>query len=105
MSSIPSELGLLHASLANLYLFNNLLTGTIPTELGLLTFVNDLELFNNSLTGSIPSELGRLSILNFLFLSNNRLSGTLPSELGTSPVIFDENKLSQEIYPVLLTSR
>ena len=36
------------------------LTGTIPTEFGVLTQVTYFQLASNSLTGSLPSQLGRL---------------------------------------------
>ena len=41
-----------------------------------------LELFDNQLSGELPSELGRLSNLEGLHLNDNQLSGELPSELG-----------------------
>jgi hypothetical protein len=44
--------------------------------------VTQINLYDNSLSGSIPSELGNLADLNTLNLSNNSLSGVIPSELG-----------------------
>ena len=41
-----------------------------------------LDLFNNALTGSIPSELGRLTNLRLLDLAENFFSGKLPSEMS-----------------------
>jgi len=78
--SIPSELGLL-TNLEDLYLYYNSLTGSIPSELGLLTNLQSLYLDGNSLTGSIPSELGLLNNLEGLGLYRNSLTGTLPNEV------------------------
>jgi len=44
----------------------NQLTGSIPSEIGMLSSLTTLELQNNHLTGSIPSEIGMLSSLLFL---------------------------------------
>ena len=57
--------------------------GTIPPELGKLTYLKVLDLGCNRLTGTIPPELGDLSNLELLSLENNDLTGPLPSELGS----------------------
>ena len=44
--------------------------------------VADLRLDGNQLSGSIPSELGNLAYLQELWLHDNQLSGSIPSELG-----------------------
>ncbi|MEN8219915.1 MAG: S8 family serine peptidase [Pseudomonadota bacterium] len=79
--SIPSELGNF-TKLESLGLSENQLTGSIPTELGKLINLWDLGLSNNELSGSIPSELGKLINLRDLGLSNNQLTGSIPTELG-----------------------
>ncbi|KAI8822813.1 hypothetical protein BJ741DRAFT_86809 [Chytriomyces cf. hyalinus JEL632] len=79
--TIPTELGQL-TSLTQLYLSSNQLTGSIPTELGRLTSLNTLSLSSNQLTGSIPTELGRLTSLKTLRLASNRLSGSIPCEFS-----------------------
>jgi Leucine-rich repeat (LRR) protein len=79
--SIPTELGKL-TNLRELNLSDNQLTGSIPTELGKLTNLRELRLSRNQLTGSIPTELGNLSNLEFLSLYENDLAGSIPSELG-----------------------
>ncbi|CAB9502727.1 LRR receptor-like serine threonine-protein kinase [Seminavis robusta] len=78
-STIPTELGL--SDLTGFSVNNNEISGTIPSEMGLLTNSEHLGLSGNKLNGTMPTELGlcKLSILEF---HNNELTGTLPSELG-----------------------
>jgi gliding motility-associated-like protein len=63
-------------------LSSNLLNGSIPSDLGTLSNLQQLRLEDNQLTGPIPSELGNLSLLTLLYLDNNQIAGTVPSELG-----------------------
>lgn len=66
-----------------IFLEDNGLTGTIPTEVGLLTNLFNFHLRINSLTGPLPSEIGQLQKLNFMNVGGNPgLTGTLPTELG-----------------------
>ncbi len=79
-------------SLKTIYLQDNFLEGSIPPELGNLTFLTDLSLGDNLIGGSIPPELGNLINLRDLRLygavskqvtrQNQRLSGAIPAELG-----------------------
>ena len=78
---IPSALGDL-AALVELNLSVNRLTGAIPTELGNLSNLTTLRLQDNQLSGGIPTELGNLSNLTYLWLQDNQLSGGIPTELG-----------------------
>jgi Leucine Rich Repeat (LRR) protein len=98
--SIPSVLGNL-TNLQSLQMYFNRLTGPIPPELGSLTNLTSLDLSNNQLIGSIPPELGRLAEVSFLVLAGNQLSGSIPSELGSlaSLEVLDasDNQLSGEI--------
>ena len=66
-----------------LYLSGNNLTGTIPTELGLLSSLEDLNLEANQLSGTIPTEMGLLSNLKELTLSFNQLTGSVPISLAS----------------------
>ena len=55
----------------SLYLYTNLLTGTIPSEFGNLSSLRNLEINHNNLTGELPSSLTNLSsLINFRFQSN-----------------------------------
>jgi Leucine-rich repeat (LRR) protein len=79
-SDIPQPGNL--TNLQHLFLNSNLLTGTIPTELGGLTNLQLMSLSANDLTGSIPSSFGSLTSLTNLDLNDNQLSGSIPSSLG-----------------------
>ena len=50
--------------------------------MGSLSSLESLWLHGNMLTGSIPAELGDLEELERLWLSENELSGSIPQELG-----------------------
>ena len=62
-----------------------------------------LWLNDNALRGSIPSELGNLLNLILLNVSSNALSGTVPSELtskflpSTEIYLFNNNALSGDV--------
>ena len=66
--------------LTNLYL-----TGTLPSELGLASHLQQLVLYSNGISGTLPATVGKLANLNNLNLAGNQMSGTLPPALITSP--------------------
>ena len=79
---IPSELGLLTGLEELNVSLSSQLTGLIPAELGDLANLRTLQLHYNRLTGPIPPELGGLSKLTDLQLHGNALNGPIPPELG-----------------------
>ena len=84
---------------------HNDLTGSIPSQLGDLTNLNDLDLNANSLTGPIPPQLGSLTELNHLQLRNNFLNGSIPPQLGNLTNLYtldlNANSLTGPIPPQL----
>ena len=78
---IPSEIGNL-TQLTSLNLGSNDLSGEIPAEIGNLTQLTSLYLYGNELSGEIPTGIGNLTQLVYLYLYGNELSGEIPSELG-----------------------
>jgi hypothetical protein len=83
--TICKEIGKL-TSLLELKLYDNSWTRIIPTELGCLTRLKELDIHQPNgvsgyIRGRIPSELGQLVDLEYLFLGWNLFSGFLPSEV------------------------
>ena len=62
-------------------LFNNNLSGFIPSSIGNLTWVGVIYLYNNNISGSIPETIGRCIHLVELELQNNQLSGNLTDSI------------------------
>ena len=80
--TLPTELGML-TQVEHLWLHENSLSGTIPTELGLMTSLKGLTLDNNLLSGTLPTEFGLMDFSAYLQLNQNVISGTIPSELSS----------------------
>lgn len=79
--SIPSEVGLLDSLRILAFHFNNL-AGEIPPEIGKLSVLKTLSLSVNQLTGKIPSEIGDLGALSHLGIGDNQLTGEIPVAIG-----------------------
>ncbi|GMI76904.1 hypothetical protein like AT4G37250 [Hibiscus trionum] len=82
LGSIPSDLGMIQY-LQNLDLSNNSFNGSLPLSIFNATQLRSLDLSNNSISGSIPETIGRLQNLQFLNISDNALTGALPATLAT----------------------
>ncbi|KAL6176534.1 hypothetical protein ACLB2K_053167 [Fragaria x ananassa] len=78
--SLVTQLGVL-TNLQYLELYSNNITGPIPDELGSLQNLVSLDLYLNNLDGDIPATLGSLEKLRFLRLNNNSLTGKIPVTL------------------------
>ncbi|KAF5179334.1 Mdis1-interacting receptor like kinase, partial [Thalictrum thalictroides] len=67
--------------LSTLNLNRNYLNGTIPRAWASLPLVN-LSLLGNLVTGTIPKEIGNIRTLEFLNLQDNKMEGPIPEDLG-----------------------
>ncbi|XP_010544042.1 PREDICTED: receptor-like protein kinase HAIKU2 [Tarenaya hassleriana] len=75
-----SELRFL-TNLVSLQLFENELSGEIPTEFGQFKELVNLSLYTNQLTGPLPQELGSWADFDFIDVSENLLSGPIPPDM------------------------
>ncbi|KAK2975470.1 hypothetical protein RJ640_028659 [Escallonia rubra] len=60
------------------------LVGTIPPDIGKISFLASLDIRNNSFSGNLPKEMARLHRLKETYLDYNEFSGGLP----TRPQVF-----------------
>lgn len=80
-SLVGKTLGLF-TSLTTLFMWSSTrLTGTLPTEVGLLANLAQVDLCCNGIEGTIPSQFGTLVRLDSFALHANLLSGTIPTQL------------------------
>ncbi|XP_024179816.1 probable LRR receptor-like serine/threonine-protein kinase At3g47570 isoform X2 [Rosa chinensis] len=75
--------GARHHRVADLNLSYFSLTGTIPPDLGNLSFLVVLDIKNNSFHGILPQELACLRRLKYISLRNNKFMGVIPSWFGS----------------------
>ena len=83
-------MGLLLRRLDSINLSTNDLTGSLPSEVGLLNNLRLLALNNNHMTGILPSEIGLTSSLQNLWLDSNSFTGIMPNGVC---VLVDSNVL------------
>ena len=81
MTILPSSIGEL-VKLEQLDLSHNQLTGPLPSSLGNLTRLESLLLGQNKLAGHLPSSLGNLTRLKQLNLSFNQFTRSIPASFG-----------------------
>ena len=64
-----------------MWLYDDSLFSSIPSNIGDLVFLDTLNLAYNQIIGGIPSSIGNLEKLNFLYLYSNQISGTIPDSI------------------------
>ena len=85
--TLPSEIGGL-TRLEQLWLHHNMFSGSLPSELARLTRLEKLSLAANTFTGRLtPEAFGNLSSLRKLWLDHNEFTGKVPLELGNLPLM------------------
>ncbi|KAI3877856.1 hypothetical protein MKW92_033786, partial [Papaver armeniacum] len=105
LSNISSSLDFIKdlKNLSILFLRNNLISGSIPSNMGEYRKLRRLDLSFNNLTGRIPEDLFNLSSLGIS--GNNSLSGIIPSEISYAPALdLSYNELSGSL-PDWVTQR
>ena len=82
--SMPTELGMLTSLYTGYTFCNNSLNGTLPTQLGKMSLIRSgIGALSNYLTGPLPTELGKLSALELEFNFNtNSINGSFPTQIG-----------------------
>ncbi|KAI0524085.1 hypothetical protein KFK09_003449 [Dendrobium nobile] len=83
MGTIPKEIFSITSLSIGINLSNNLLTGLLSIDVGLLVNLEFIVLSNNKLSGQIPSQLAQCVQLKYLFIDNNLFQGNIPSSLGS----------------------
>lgn len=92
--TLPYNLG--HLLLLKICYLDTLnLTSSIPTSMGNLRLLDELHLFNSGLQGTIPSELFNLSLLRSLYLDSNEIVGTIPTLFGVTMTHLEQLYLSE----------
>ncbi|XP_043721109.1 receptor-like protein EIX2 [Telopea speciosissima] len=71
-----------NSRLETLHLGYTEVSGLIPSSIGNLSFLIDLDLSSTQLSGPIPTSIGNLSSLIELDLSDTQLSGPIPTSIG-----------------------
>eukprot|EP00981_Chlorochromonas_danica_P000804 scaffold192_cov320-Ochromonas_danica.AAC.15 len=79
--SLPQEVGNLSFLTTLVIADNPLLSGSLPLSLGNLLSLQHLEFVVTSLTGSLPSSLGSLKQLQTLTIESSALQGIIPAEI------------------------
>ena len=81
--TMPSELGLLSSTLTSMRSGKNPpLSGTLPNQFTHLRHLWSWSCERNSVSGTLPTQMGELSFLDGLDLFKTHLSGTLPTQIG-----------------------
>ncbi|XP_065848551.1 probable LRR receptor-like serine/threonine-protein kinase At3g47570 isoform X3 [Euphorbia lathyris] len=75
--------GTRHLRVRGIRLRNMSLTGTIPPQIGKLSFLVNFSLPFNFFHGSLPVELSNLRRLKLFVLTNNHFNGIIPSWIGS----------------------
>ncbi|KAK3156354.1 hypothetical protein QOZ80_2AG0106220 [Eleusine coracana subsp. coracana] len=98
---ITKELFLI-SSLSNfMYFQNNLFSGSLPSQIGNLKNIADIDFSGNKISGEIPASIGNCQSLQYLKLEGNFLQGMIPASIeqlkGLEVLDFSHNNFSRDI--------
>ena len=82
--TLPELWGTEMSSIREIRVFENALTGTLPTTMGLLSNLTLFSTYSNQLTGTVPTELGLLRSLQVVDIRMNSLTGSVNETLCSS---------------------
>ena len=105
--TLPNELGKQVSHLKELRASNCQISGTIISEIGLITGLQVLDLSMNDLRGNLPFVLSELKELQMINLSDNYLSGALMAEIANLKELKELNVANNNfsgVIPDALTS-
>jgi Leucine-rich repeat (LRR) protein len=68
---------------------NNSLEGVLPSDIGRMIKLKQLNLARNGFSGQLPNELSKLIDLEYLDLSNNKFTGNIPDKLSNNLTVFN----------------
>jgi Leucine rich repeat len=91
----------LDGHVAYIDLNENQLTGTIPTTLNELPYLQGLDLSQNQLSGSIPTNWDSLTNLQSLYLYESNLTGRIPVGLLQLPLVYIDVSFNHLTGPIL----
>jgi hypothetical protein len=91
----------LNLSVTALHLDERNVTGTLPSELESLVYLQEIDMDSNSISGTLPSWLGEFEFLEIIDMDTNNLSGSIPLTLYNAAALrvldLDSNKLTGSI--------
>ncbi|XP_073013020.1 uncharacterized protein [Typha latifolia] len=103
--ALPKDIFLISTLSIYLGFPHNLLSGPIPSEVGNLKNLVQLDIRENNFSGQIPNPLGECQVMEYLYLGGNLFQGPIPSALsqlrGLQELDLSQNNLSGPI-PVFL---
>jgi hypothetical protein len=98
--NVPPDLYLLQF-LKTLNLSSNRMTGSLPSTIGQMTYLEELYLDNNDLGGQMDLDFSGIADMRVIDISSNRISGTIPDSLWNATSLqeihLDGNVLSGTI--------
>ncbi|KAL5712171.1 hypothetical protein ACHQM5_014370 [Ranunculus cassubicifolius] len=85
---LPHSITNLSNTFGYLYLGDNQIFGSIPSEIDNLVSLMLFSVENNLLTGVLPPNIGKLQNLQVLLLSGNKFSGQIPESIGNNSLLY-----------------